>query len=102
MMQPDRRTLGWLVANCAGLILYLYLASQTWITPIDGVLAHAAGDPFVYMLCVFPVLATFTLSNFAWLIVILKNKQNRLCLTKIWILTAAIWVVANRIDAHNQ
>jgi len=90
-----------LVANMVGVGLYLWLSSWTWTPPIErGLGLDSAGNDIVWGLTALPVLATFFVLDFSWVVVILCRRQWKSGRT--WLLAAMIWLVALAIDRANH
>ncbi|WP_137861562.1 MULTISPECIES: hypothetical protein [unclassified Sphingomonas] len=64
-----RRALALLLANAAGIGLFLVLASQSWIEPeLTDVPDASAGDALVWIVEAAPVFGAFALVNAIWLV----------------------------------
>lgn len=60
-----RREKFWLLANLAGAMGYLWLASRTWIEPeLRGEDVARGGDAIIWGMTALPVLITFVIANF--------------------------------------
>src|SRR6185437_10283680 len=94
----------WILANVAGLITYLYFASWIWAPLGDRSLPGGPGDPIIWGLTAFPVLAVCSLMNVVWIVLIFLSAQR----DKRWrdmmtcLIVIAIWISVNRYDEHRQ
>ena len=95
-----RMALIWVLPNVLGIAAYLYFASWTWVPPVEP--AGAAGDPFIWMLGAFPVLAAGAIFNVIWIIQILVSRRNRWRRAAIWLFVVIAWYSANRFDAYRS
>jgi hypothetical protein len=86
--------------NVVGAIVYVCLASRSWVIPQERGLHSETGEPFVWALFVMPIFAVFLLANVIWGVFILVRRQWRS--GYLWLLTALMWLVAAAIDfAHH-
>jgi len=94
----------WIIINIFGIIFYLFFASRIWPPAGQESLLGGPGDPIIWMMSAFPVMAFFSLVNIFWLAWIIFNikKSPFWKLLLIWILMAAAWIGANRYDFHHQ
>jgi len=99
MIRP--RTL--VIANLFGAGLYVFAASRGgWAIPAEraaGIYATTA-EPMIWAENIFPIVAVFFVINGAWALKIVKCRdwfEGRL-----WLLSAAFWLIAAAIDfAHH-
>jgi hypothetical protein len=90
------------IVNVIGAIIYVVAASPSWAIPQERELGvHSpAGEPFIWALSVFPILAVFALLNLAWGAYICFKKRWRS--GYFWLMTLAVWLIAVWIDfAHH-
>ena len=67
LSQPTISEAAWLLANVAGVITFLKLASASWIEPELSNVPGASGGAFlVWGMTALPVFAVFTLANLLW------------------------------------
>lgn len=93
----------WMIMNFIGIALYLRFASWTWISKETDFM-HAAGDPFIWMMCAFPFLVGFSLANLGWLGWIIYDARRGMGWRPIlaWAFMFFAWFAAFRYDAYNQ
>lgn len=92
--------LKWVLPNILGIAAYLYLSSSTWVPPKEP--AGGPGDPIVWMLTAFPVIAACAILNVIWIIRIFLRRGTRWGLAAIWLLVEVAWFSANRYDAYRS
>lgn len=106
-MQPPKSSVGaqpiaLLVANAVGGILYVFAASRGgWVIPAERAagISTVTGEPFVWGLHVFPIVAVFFVINVAWAIILARKHWSG---GRFWLLAAVVWLVAIVIDfAHH-
>ena len=87
------------LANAAGVAVYLALASRGWRLPEERGTVPVAGEPFVWALAL-PVLGVFFLADVIWGVLLLRSKQweGRLCLLG----SAAVWLLAIVTDLSHH
>ena len=62
--------------NIAAFVYAAYVASLSWAPPGEEELTAGAGDLFIRMTYLFPLLELVALVNFAWVVIlVLKRKQ---------------------------
>lgn len=95
-----RTSVGLLIANIAGVCVYVARASLGWTIPEERGLHAVTGEPFIWFLAILPVVAVFAVINLVWAYLIITSRQWRLGL--LWLLTAVIWLIGIAIDfAHH-
>jgi hypothetical protein len=81
---------------------YLAAASPSWAIPEERAagIQSITGEPLIWALSVWPILALFLLLNLSWAaVVIAKRRWDDGCL---WLITPLIWLVSISIDfAHH-
>jgi hypothetical protein len=87
-----------MVANVAGIGLYLLLASRGWIAPREQEIPFT-GEPFVWALAL-PVLGIFLIVDVLWGGLLLRDKESKRRLW--WFVTSALWLVAIGIDFYHH
>jgi hypothetical protein len=92
-----------LIGNFFGAILYVFAASRGgWAIPAEraaGIYVTTA-EPMIWAMHILPIVAIFLLINLAWAIKIAKGRDWSA--GRLWLLSAALWVVAVVIDfAHH-
>jgi hypothetical protein len=92
-----------LLANVFGAVFYVFAASRGgWAIPEERAAGTytVTGEPFVWFLNILPVIAIFFVINLVWGVRIITGRDR--CGSLLWLLTAAIWIVAVIIDfAHH-
>jgi hypothetical protein len=88
----------WVLPNILGIVTYFYFSSWTWIPPGEPV--GGPGDPIIWMLTAFPVLAACSFINLIWLICILVGDRKNWKLTSAWLLIVMAWYAAYRYDVY--
>ena len=97
-----RRNLVLLAANLLGSIGYLIAVSPSWAIAIereDGI--HSiTGEPFIWALAGWPILALFLVVNLSWAVfIVFKRTWQDI---RLWLVTPLVWLVALWIDfAHH-
>ena len=95
-------TLALLAANVLGAIGYLFAASPSWAIPEERAagIYSITGEPFVWALSVWPILALFILLNLSWAaIIVAKRRWHDV---RYWLITPLIWLVSISVDfAHH-
>jgi hypothetical protein len=89
-------------ANVLGVLLYLRLASAAWAIPAERAagIDSVTGEPFVWVMSVFPVWGTSLLANIIWALIAHRRGQRINTLSRLVVLTG--WIVAVVIDfAHH-
>jgi hypothetical protein len=98
MSQPIPLAL--LVMNVIGAIAYVTAASNGWRIPQERGVVPITGEPFVWFVSIFPIVAIFSVLDFAWGTAILARRQWRG--GSLWLLAALVWIGAVLIDfAHH-
>ena len=106
-MQPPKRPVGslpiaLLAMNAAGAILYVFAASRGgWAIPAERAagINTVTGEPFVWALHIFPIVAVFFVINVVWAISLARKHWSG---GRFWLLPAAVWLLAVVIDfAHH-
>jgi len=99
-----RLSLWWALANVAGMIAYLKLASTLWVRPGEEGTPGGPGDAFYWALLLVPFLAAFFILNSVVLFVIKRRARTRKKRTKvslrIWLAIAALWLGTVAYDHH--
>ena len=98
----QRGALALLAINVLGAIGYIAAASPSWAIPEEreNGIHSVTGEPFVWALSVWPILALFLLLNLGWAAVILAKR--RWPDGRLWLIAPLIWLVAILIDfAHH-
>lgn len=90
----------WLLPNILGTTAYLCLSSSTWVHPEEPV--GGPGDPIIWMLTVFPVIAACLILNVIWIIRISLNRGQRSRQAVVWLLMALAWYAAHRYDEYRS
>jgi len=102
--KPNKKwPLVFLVLNVIGAGAYVLLASRAWVIrqECEAGVNSITGEPLVWISSIAPVIVFFFLLNLAWGIIILKRRQWKT--GRMWLATAAIWIVAAIIDfSHHQ
>jgi hypothetical protein len=101
-ISASRLSLTLFIANLLGAIAYVYATSPSWAIPEER--AHGVhsvtGEPFVWAARALPILAGFSLVNFAWGVFICARRNWRS--GYIWLATLIPWVIAVWFDfAHH-
>jgi hypothetical protein len=97
-----RQNLVLLAANLLGSIGYLIAVSSTWAIPIErqNRIHSITGEPLVWALAGWPILALFCIVNLSWAVFIAFKRTWQD--TRLWLGTPFIWLVALWIDfAHH-
>ncbi len=92
-----------LLLNAIGSGAYVLLASRAWVIrqECEAGVNSITGEPFVWISSIAPVIVFFFLLNLACGTIILKRRQWKT--GRMWLATAAIWIVAAIIDfSHHQ
>jgi hypothetical protein len=84
-----------MLANAAGIAIYLVLASRGWRIPQEHGMVPVTGEPFVWVLAL-PVLGVFLLADIVWGGLLLRGRELKRGLW--WLVTAAAWLLAIGID----
>jgi ABC-type amino acid transport system permease subunit len=95
----------WMIVNLIGIVVFLILASKSWLEPeLGNVLGASAGDALVWFVMAVPVLVLFLISNLVWLAVSLKDAaSSNLKSLGFGALLLACWVAAFLFDnAHHS
>ena len=99
-----RRSFWWALANIAGVLAYLKLASALWVLPGEEGTPGGPGDAFYWLFLLVPVLAAFFLFNSAVLFVIarrIRAERTKSSLA-VWFAVAGLWVSAVAYDHHKS
>ena len=91
-----------LIVNIIGAIIYLYAASPSWAIPEERAqgIHSVAGEPVVWAVRALPILTGFGFLDLLWGAYICVRRKWRS--SYLWLSTAAIWLIATRIDiAHH-
>lgn len=89
-----------LIANIVGVFVYVSRAKFGWVTPEDHELNAITGEPFIWFMAIFPVVALFVVVDVAWTYLVIVSRQRRQ--RYFLLLTAAIWLIGISIDfAHH-
>ena len=84
-----------MLANAAGIAVYLVLAARGWRNPAEHGQIPISGEPFVWVLAV-PVLGVFILTDLIWALLILRARAIK---RSLWLLGAAMmWLAAIVVD----
>jgi hypothetical protein len=94
----------WLLINAAGLVTYLYFASWIWARPSQENLLGGPGDPIIYMLSAFPILAACASLDLIWgVLILLRMRHNKnLKPIMVWLTVGVVWVCALTYDSSRQ
>ena len=88
-----------LVLNLLGAVGYLAVASISWTLPAERGLHSTTGEPFIWAMSIWPILALFFLIDLVWAAVILVKRRWRN--GRLWLIPL-VWLVAISIDfAHH-
>lgn len=96
------QSVGFLIANIDGTVLYVFAASRGgWAISEERAagINVTTGEPFIWFMSVVPVVAVFLVINIAWAITLFRRRWSgaRFCL-----FAAAAWLAAIVIDfAHH-
>lgn len=78
MMPRGWFTRAWMLANLAGLILFLFVASHFWIEPeLEGMPGASVGAAFGWAVFAFPLFASFMIAHVAKLVWLVRNPRGR-------------------------
>lgn len=94
----------WLLTNTIGVFIYLYFASRIWAPYGEEGLLGGSGDPIIWGLTAFPVLAFFSIVNLVWVILILyRFRDNRDWRSLvIWFVVLIFWGCTLGYDYSRQ
>jgi hypothetical protein len=98
----QRWSVALLVLNFIGAAVYVVAASNGWVIQQERELGlhSTTGEPFIWVLSIFPVCAVFFVLNLTWGGFILARKRRQGGI--FWLLTIPIWLAAVVIDfAHH-
>ena len=95
-----RTALIWVLPNILGIAAYLYLSSTTWVSPKEP--AGGPGDPIVWMLTAFPVIAVCAILDVVWIIRIFASRGKRWKPAVIWLFFVIAWYSAHRYDEYRS
>jgi hypothetical protein len=104
LKQPARGSvkpldLAFIVANVAGIVFYLRLASRGWRIPQEHGAVPVSGEPFVWALAL-PVLGVFLLADLVWGGLLLRRREQKRGLW--WFIVGGLWLIAIVVDfAHH-
>jgi hypothetical protein len=91
--------LTFIVANVAGIVFYLRLASRGWRIPQEHGAIPVSGEPFVWALAL-PVLGVFLLADLVWGGLLLRRRERKRGLW--WFIVGGLWLIAIVVDfAHH-
>ena len=93
---------GLAVANLLGSIGYLIAVSPSWAIQIerDNGIHSVTGEPFVWALAGWPILALFFVVNLSCVVFIVLTRRRPGI--QVWLVTPLIWLVTLWIDfAHH-
>jgi hypothetical protein len=97
-----RRTVVLIALNLLGSIGYLIAVSASWAIPVEreNGIYSATGEPLVWAVSGWPILALFFVVNLAWAgFILLKTKWHE---SRFWLIAALVWLLALWIDfAHH-
>lgn len=99
-----RRSSWWVLANIAGILAYLKLASALWVQPGEEGTPGGPGDAFYWLFLIVPVLVAFLVFNSAVLFVIarrIRAGRTKASLA-VWFAFAGLWVGAVAYDHHKS
>lgn len=97
---PPKVNIALLIANVAGAIVYIVVASHSWAIPQEHGLNATTGEPFVWALYVLPIWALFSSLDLIWGAIIAVRRQWRN--GRLWLIATCIWLVAAVFDfAHH-
>lgn len=99
-----RRSFWWVLANIAGMLAYLKLASALWVLLGEEGTPGGPGDAFYWLFLLAPVLAAFFLFNSAVLFVIachIRAERSKASLA-VWFAVAGLWVGTVAYDHHKS
>ena len=101
MLAALRSEKWWLIANAAGIALFLYLASKTWIEPeLKGLQVATGGAAVVWAFSALPVMLLFLLVDLVWFgrASYRAVKYNAIAPLAVVFLAGAAWVAAAYFD----
>ena len=97
-----RRDRPWLIANALGLCAFVYFCSRVWAPASEAGLLGGPGDPFIWTLTAFPVLAVFAVLNLIWIATVATRVAGWRH-AMLWLIVVASWASAmdyNRYRAY--
>jgi hypothetical protein len=97
-VMSKKAALIWVLPNILGIIAFLYLSSWSWLEP--GAPAGGPGDPIVWMLTAFPILAACSILNVIWIIRIVVKRDRHWKSAVVWLLFVLAWYSAYRYDVY--
>ncbi len=99
-----RRAPLWIVLNLAGMLIYLWLASDLWTVPGEEGLPGGPGDAFYWVLMLAPILLIFLTVNLLALYAIIRKtrRTGRLSSLGVWVIVAGLWMITNGYDNHRS
>ena len=97
-----RRNLVLIVINLVGFIGYLRAVFPSWAIPIEreNGIHSITGEPLLWALASWPILALFFVLNLSWGAFILFRKRWEECL--FWVSALLLWEIALWIDIDNH
>ena len=90
----------WVLPNVLGIIAYLYFSSWTWVP--QGEPAGGPGDPIIWTLSAFPVMAACFILNVIWIVRILASRGKGRRAALVWLLVIIAWYSVHRYDAYRE
>jgi len=93
---PSKTNIALLLANVAGAIIYVVVASRSWAVPQERGLNAATGEPFIWALYVVPIWALFSSLDLVWGTIIAIRRQWRS--GRFWLIATGVWLVAAVFD----
>ena len=101
MLAALRTERWWLVANAVGAVLFLYLASKTWIEPeLRNIPGASVGNTISWSLTALLVALLFLLINFTWLVrIILRAVRDKAYLSLVVVsFVGVVWIATAYFD----
>ena len=101
-MKLTYRSSLWIALNIAGMLAYLYVASELWVLSGEEGMPGGAGHPFYWLFLIVPILIAFSAVNLAALAAILwqmRRARNKHALL-VWSVVALLWLAATAYDHH--
>jgi hypothetical protein len=95
---PRRRSLVLLAVNLLGSIWYLIAVSRSWAIPDErrSGIHSVTGEPLVWAISGWPILALFFVVNLYWAAFMLVKRRWQE--SRLWLIAPLVWLVALWID----